>query len=256
MAANTPRITLMIHKNYFIIFLLLSGFIFQADILAKNEIYNTSSSNDQLQSELTELEGDFENRIQHVEDTFKKFSDEYRLAIMDFKKDVGTTGSIIQISSFMIAVLTLLIAILTAIAVIALPRYFIMMDALKQTEKKSKIQQQLDSLMARIELGVTQQALERFYSIMIEDEPIDSTRSVMTAHTRALQIRGILEEMRSGGKDVNVEELCRVLQQLSDIDTEKTWTKDVREYLYLLLSGEFLNDDSAKQAVKNLFRNL
>jgi len=74
----------------------------------------------------------------------------------------------------------------------------------------------------------------------------------------ALQIRGILEQLRSGSKDVNVGVLCDRLMELSDRDPEKdSWIKDVREYLCLLLSDKFLgNDLVAQQAIKNLLRNL
>lgn len=260
----------MMRNNYFIIFLLLTSLIFFTETFAETEKPDASDDKDQVQSE-----ENIESRIHHVEDTLQKFSDEHKSVIQrvedklqkysdenksvsaDFKRHADTIGWIIGVIATILSVITVIIAIATFSVTIAVPHYYQITNGLKQAKKKLEIQQQLDVLMARIQLDIVQQLSECFSEIPTNDpDYVDSSKLVLGAFEQAFQIQSILQEIQSGRKNVDVVNLCGVLQQLSGRDTKKTWTKDIREYLYLLLSGEFLADDIAKQAIKNLLRDL
>lgn len=267
-------------KNYFILLLLLSSFIIFTETFAENEKPDAPHENQQVQLEenIKNLIERSENLIERLENTLnersentlKKYSEKHESVIQkyieehksinnDFKNRADAIGSVTNTIAVVIAIIVGIIAFLTFLVSLAVPHYYLTMNALGQTEKRLSVQRQLDSLTTRIQFGFVQQMLERSSRKTEDNDETDSTdsaKNVEAAYVLALQIRSTLEEIRSGGKDVNVKNLCGVLQQLSVMDTEKSWTKDIREYLHLLLCGEFLADDIAKQAVNDLLRNL
>ncbi len=231
------------------------------EILVENEKSNVSHDNNQLQ-----LESNVVNRIHCIEDVIQNYFDRCKPDNTDSNK---VSDWVINAILVMLATISVIIAFITFVVSIAIPKYLKMMNtlkqtvnALKQTEKKSNIQQQLDILLTRIELGVAQQELDNATKINEHDSNDDSGSDdgtkdpVAAAYTIALQIRSILEEIRSNGKDVNVQVLCNRIQDFSVKDIKGTWVKDVREFLHLLLIGKLLDDDSAQQAVKDLLRDL
>lgn len=201
------------------------------------------------------------NKYDAMTRDIERQSDKYK-DMVEIHNQSANTGS--SLASTM-QIISILVAIISAVLLVILtyfsPQYFRklrnMKQAVKQVVKRADIKQQLNFLMSRIELGILQQELGRSSNIE-EDAPdsADSGKRVAAAYTITLQIRSMLEEIRSGGKDVDIPTLCNRLKEMSDRDTEKSWTKDIREYLHLLLSGEFLDDDIAKQAVNDLLRNL
>lgn len=260
----------MMRKNYFIIILLVSCLIFFTEALAENEKSGASRDNNQLLSKsnienrihdventLQKFSDDHKSVMQQVEEKLQKYSDEFKSANTDFKRHADTIGWVMGVITAILTVIAVIIAIITFIATIAVPHYHKVTNALKQAKRKLEIQQQLDFLMARIQLGIVRQLSECFPEIPTNDpDYVDSAKLVLGAFEQAFQIQSILQEIQSSRKNVDVVNLCGVLQQLSDRDTKKTWTKDIREYLHLLLSGEFLDDDIAKRAVNDLLRDL
>lgn len=262
----------MIVRHTTMIILLIVSLIAAPNIIAENIIPDSSHQHEQLMcKDLQERQPATDGRIQELERSLQKSIDKYdEIArglgkhsdkykdLVEIHNQSANTGSSIastmQIASILIAIIsTVLIVVITHFST----QYFRTITRVNQLVKRAGTKQQLDILMARTELSVVQQGLERTSREAADElESNVSARSVEAAYMRAFQIRSILEEMRSGEKNVDIQVLCDRLKELSDMDTEKTWTKDVREYLYLLLSGEILNDDSAKQAVKNLLRNL
>lgn len=257
MAKEAQWIKLMMCKSYFAVFFLVSNLVYSIEALAENIVVATSSAEVQLYSEFNELKINFEKHILLMEDMLQKQSDENRAVILDFKKDYSISGSILQFSSTIISVLTLLIAILTAIAVLAVPHYYRIINTLRKTEKKSVIQQQLNFLISQIESKIASQLLVPPSG---DSDPEDKEIHVISAYSRALDIRVILQKIALseilGEKDVSVERLCNTLKQYSDFDTEKVWNKELRKYLQLLLTGKFLKNISANQAIEKLLLEL
>ena len=248
--------------SFFIIIFLITSLLSFSKTLAESDKPAIHHNSELLQSEHHELDGSFENRVQYIEATLQKYSDDHWLALLDFKKNVGTVGSLLQTSELIIAIITVLIAIFTVIAVLVVPHYSKIMNAvkeatntLKQTEKKTIVKQQLDMYIARIEQGYIRQKLG-FKETEEIDNSTENEFSVRAAYLQALEIRTILLELQSGGKDADIQVLCNGLLNWSVSDTDGTWTKDLHDYLLLLLTGEFLENDLDKKAVKNLLRNL